>query len=96
MFTWYVLLVIAAVVVLVGVVTALLGAAGGQRNSGRLVAYGLLQATTGVLAGAVLWPEVRRWLGRLIPIDPDSPVHATALVLAILLFGTQLAAQLTM
>ncbi|MBO0686046.1 MAG: CPBP family intramembrane metalloprotease, partial [Candidatus Dormibacteraeota bacterium] len=95
-FTWYVLLVITVVVVLVGVATSLLGAAGGQRDSGRLAAYGLLQAVTGVAGGALLWRKARQRVARLIPIDPDSPVHATALVFAILLFGTQLAAQLTM
>jgi uncharacterized protein len=34
---------------------------------------------------------VRISIARVLPIDPDSPVHAYALVLAVIMFGTQLA-----
>jgi len=34
---------------------------------------------------------VRVRIARVLPIDPDSPVHAYALVLAVIMFGTQLA-----
>jgi uncharacterized protein len=33
---------------------------------------------------------VRVRLGRILPVDPDSPVHSLALVLAVILLGTQL------
>lgn len=39
-------------------------------------------AVSGLL---VLIPAVRRWLARLIPIDPDSIVHAVALSLSLLI-----------
>jgi membrane protease YdiL (CAAX protease family) len=42
------------------------------------------------LAAAVLaYKPVRERVSRILPIDPDNPVHALALVLAVLLFGTQ-------
>ncbi|MFV9506914.1 MAG: CPBP family intramembrane glutamic endopeptidase [Oscillochloridaceae bacterium umkhey_bin13] len=33
-----------------------------------------------ILGGVLLLPAVRRWLARFLPIDPNSFVHATALV----------------
>ena len=45
----------------------------------------------GFAAAALTARPVRRWLARYIPIDPESPVHALALVLAVILFGTQVA-----
>ena len=48
----------------------------------------LAQAFAGPLAGSalwgllVLWPVMRRFLARFIPLNPDSPVHMVALVLA--------------
>jgi membrane protease YdiL (CAAX protease family) len=95
-FTWAVLLVVAVVFLLLGLGTALLGVGGTRANSGRLAAYGLLEALTGLAAAAVLWRPVRLSLSRLLPVDPDSPVHTTALVLSVVLFGTQFAAQLTL
>lgn len=44
---------------------------------------------TGFAAAALVSKPVREQLARVIPIDPDSPVHALALVLAVILFGTQ-------
>jgi hypothetical protein len=44
-------------------------------------------AVAAVLAARPVRERIAHWL----PIDPDSPVHAYALVLAVILFGTQLA-----
>jgi membrane protease YdiL (CAAX protease family) len=96
LFTWAVLLVIAMAVLVFGAGTARLEAASSQRDAARLSIYGLLEAVTGVAAAAVLLRPVRLRISRLLPIDPDSPVHATALVLSVILFGTQVAAQLTL
>jgi membrane protease YdiL (CAAX protease family) len=46
--------------------------------------------TTGVVAAVFASKPVRERLARIMPIDPDNPVHALALVLAVLLFGMQL------
>jgi membrane protease YdiL (CAAX protease family) len=46
---------------------------------------------TSILAFLPLIPLVRRWLARLLPIDPDSMVHTTALVFAIYQIGLSLA-----
>lgn len=45
---------------------------------------------TSVIAATLASKPVRDRAARLMPIDPDSPVHAFALVLAVILFGTQL------
>ena len=44
---------------------------------------------TAVIAAALVSKPVRDRLAQIVPIDPDNPVHALALVLAVLLFGTQ-------
>ncbi|MGH7765709.1 MAG: lysostaphin resistance A-like protein [Candidatus Dormibacteraceae bacterium] len=44
---------------------------------------------TGFAAAALISKPLRVRLARIMPIDPDSPVHALALVLAVVLFGTQ-------
>jgi uncharacterized protein len=46
---------------------------------------------TAAIAAVLAARTVREQIARLLPIDPDSPVHAYALVLAVILFGTQLA-----
>jgi membrane protease YdiL (CAAX protease family) len=46
---------------------------------------------TAVVAAVLASKPVREGLARIMPIDPDNPVHAFALVLAVLLFGMQLA-----
>lgn len=51
---------------------------------------GGIMATAAVAAVLAARP-VRERIARWLPIDPDSPVHAYALVLAVILFGTQLA-----
>jgi uncharacterized protein len=47
---------------------------------------------TAVVAATLASRPVRERIARLLPIDPDSPVHTYALVLAVILFGSQLAA----
>ncbi|HXC80087.1 MAG TPA: CPBP family intramembrane glutamic endopeptidase [Candidatus Acidoferrum sp.] len=49
---------------------------------------------TAALAAILAARPVRERIARWLPIDPDSPVHAYALVLAVILFGTQLATTL--
>jgi membrane protease YdiL (CAAX protease family) len=44
---------------------------------------------TGVAAAGFLFRSIRKDVATLLPIDPDNPVHALALVLAVILFGTQ-------
>jgi len=45
---------------------------------------------TAVIAATLASKPVRERVSRVAPIDPDSPVHAYALVLAVILFGSQL------
>jgi membrane protease YdiL (CAAX protease family) len=59
-----------------------------------LVRVGTGFAITGFGAALALVAGVRSRLARALPIDPASPVHAVALVLTVLLVGTQLSAQL--
>ncbi len=49
--------------------------------------FGLVVVGTALLAPVFLLPFVRRGLARLIPIDPESGVHATALTLIVLVMG---------
>jgi hypothetical protein len=56
-----------------------------------LLAIGLGLLATAAAAPVLLIAPVRRGLARLIPIDPDSGVHATALALAVLMVGLTLA-----
>lgn len=46
---------------------------------------------TGVVAATLSSKPVREAVARFLPIDPDSPVHTYALVLAVILFGSQVA-----
>ncbi len=52
--------------------------------------FGLILLGTALLAPVLLLPVVRRLLARLIPIDANSNVHATALALAVLVMGLNL------
>jgi membrane protease YdiL (CAAX protease family) len=45
---------------------------------------------TSLVAFLPLIPAVRRWLARWLPLDPDSIVHTTALVLAVYQIGLSL------
>lgn len=49
----------------------------------------------GGLGLATLWPEVRVRLSRVLPLDPESPVHLLALVLTLAVFGVQLQSALS-
>lgn len=51
---------------------------------------GLMWIVSALLSPLPLVPGVRRALSRLIPIDAGSPIHATALALAILMLGLNL------
>jgi len=44
---------------------------------------------TGFAGAALTALPVRKWIARFLPIDPESPVHAVAMTLAVILFGTQ-------
>jgi membrane protease YdiL (CAAX protease family) len=46
---------------------------------------------TAAVAAVLAARPVRERIARFLPIDPDSPVHAYALVLAVIMFGTQVA-----
>lgn len=46
---------------------------------------------TAVVAATLASKPVRERVARVVPIDPDSPVHAYALVLVVIVFGAQLA-----
>lgn len=45
---------------------------------------------TALVAAVLAYKPVRERISRILPLDPDNPVHAFALVLAVLLFGTQI------
>jgi len=51
----------------------------------------LASLLTGILAFVPMIAGVRRRLARIVPIDPESPVHMTALVLAVYEIGLSLA-----
>jgi membrane protease YdiL (CAAX protease family) len=87
---WMLLALVAAVCVLVGLITV---AFTPPRGSG-LVFYAIVMMLTGIAAATILGDSVRTAIARVIPIDPSSAVHATALVLTIVLVGSQLANQL--
>lgn len=56
---------------------------GGTARIGRELALML----TGFIAAALAAQPIRERLTRFMPIDPESPVHALALALAVILFG---------
>ncbi len=94
---WVLLGLIAAGCVLLGLLTVLdLFAAprsgAGQRGT---LTYSTVLAVTGMAAGLVLFPATRQTLARVMPIDPQNAVHATAMVLSIVLVGSQLGSQLS-
>ena len=62
--------------------------AGASAHNPLAVDIGIM--ATAVIAATLASKPVRDRAARVLPIDPDSPVHALALVLAVILFGTQL------
>jgi uncharacterized protein len=70
-------------------------APGGSAGPQQVLPYGTVISLSAVASALVLFRPARDRLARALPIDPTSPVHACALVLSILLVGTQLANQLS-
>ncbi|HYR48420.1 MAG TPA: hypothetical protein VER07_06500, partial [Candidatus Polarisedimenticolia bacterium] len=67
----------------------LTGPVSGPRNpAGVDIGY----MVTGLIAATLVSKPVRERLSRYLPIEPDNPVHSLALVLAVILFGTQVSA----
>ena len=83
---WLLLAVVGACAALAGL---LLAAAGTTR------AYGLAVFVGGLAAGSVVVPAVRRGIARLLPIDPASPLDATAVALTLLLVANQVGVQVS-
>ncbi len=69
----------------------MLGAPAGTTGLTRQAAFAVDAGTivTAVAAGGFAFKPIRKDLATFLPIDPDSPVHALALVLATIFFGTQ-------
>lgn len=78
---------LAVVFALLDIGAVLLGPAAAEAAQARSAPF-LLAA--GLAAVACLLPDVRRSLARFLPLDPESPVHLLALVLALVLLGLQL------
>jgi membrane protease YdiL (CAAX protease family) len=57
----------------------------GVTDIGNTAPFGVAFLLTGLLGLLCLLPPVRRLLARVLAIDPDSPVHATALVFVLYL-----------
>lgn len=66
-----------------------IAASGGNWTNPNLVDVGYM--VTGVIAASLVTQPVREWLAGYLPINPDNPVHSLALVLAVILVGTQVA-----
>jgi len=90
--TWLGLLLLVLGFILTSLLTLAFAALAGGSSVARHIAGGGVAVGIGAVAVAVLFPAVRRLIARVIPIDPGRAVHLTALVLVLLLFGTQLAA----
>lgn len=81
---WLLLAMVAAMSILL----AVLSLAGGS------LAYAAVLLVTGIAAAILIAEPARVALARVLPIDPRSAVHATAVVLSVVLVGSQLASQL--
>jgi uncharacterized protein len=91
---WMLLALVAAVCILLALVTVAFTSPGRSSTGHGTVLYAAVMLLTGVAAAALIGEPVRSALARVIPIDPLSAVHATALVLTVVLVGSQLANQL--
>jgi uncharacterized protein len=60
-------------------------------SGGQALGVDLGIMATAVVAATLASKPVRERVARVMPIDPDSPVHAYALVLVVIVFGAQLA-----
>ncbi len=92
--TWLMLWVIAAGSALLGPYELILGLISGRGASPGQVSFAIVMMTTGAVALALLARSTRELVARVLPIDPVNAVHTTALVLSIVLAGSQLASQL--
>ncbi len=94
--TWFVLGLLAAACILFALFTlALVPSSGAARGGNRSVfIYSAVLLVTGLVAATLIAEPVREQLARILPIDPRSAVHGTALVLSASLVGSQLASQL--
>jgi membrane protease YdiL (CAAX protease family) len=90
---WLALTTVAAGTVLLGLITFAAAGPASPTGGGSALAYAAVLVATGLVAGALVIQPVRAWLANILPIDPDSGVHATALVLSVVLVGSQLASQ---
>jgi membrane protease YdiL (CAAX protease family) len=64
--------------------------AGGVEQAAQLQVFGLALAVAATFGLIVLLRPVRQALARWLPVDPDSPVHSTALVFSLYLAITSL------
>jgi membrane protease YdiL (CAAX protease family) len=55
------------------------------------IPFDVVWMATALIAAVLAYKPVRGRIARILPVDPDNPVHSYALVLAVLLLGTQLA-----
>jgi membrane protease YdiL (CAAX protease family) len=65
------------------------GRAAGGSGTQSPVAVDVGIMVTAAIAAALASKPLRERVASFVPIDPDNPVHALALVLSVLLFGTQ-------
>jgi uncharacterized protein len=99
---WLLLAMVAGLCLVLALVTLALGTSGrgaganGIAGAGGPVAYAGVLLVTGVAAAMLVAEPVRAGLARILPVDPRSAVHATAMVLSTVLVGSQLASQLSM
>jgi membrane protease YdiL (CAAX protease family) len=85
---WVALAGAVALTAFLGLLTA---AGGGQRS----LIYGAALLLGSCIGAALLLRRVRRTVARALPIDPDSALDATALILIAILLGFQLGRQLS-
>lgn len=91
---WMLLAMVAAVCILLALVTVAFISPGGTSGGHGVVLYAVVMLATGIAAAALISEPVRSGVAHVVPIDPRSAVHATALVLSVVLVGSQLANQL--
>jgi membrane protease YdiL (CAAX protease family) len=90
---WMLLAMVAAACILLAVVTVVFTEPSRASSAPHLVLYATVLLVTGIAAAALISEGVRSAVARVMPIDPHSAVHATALVLSTVLVGSQLANQ---
>jgi membrane protease YdiL (CAAX protease family) len=90
---WMLLAMVAAVCILLALVTVAFSSPRGTAGGHGPILYAAVMLVTGIAAAALIGEPVRSAIGRVLPIDPRSAVHGTALVLTVVLVGSQLANQ---